>query len=271
MKDTIVNLEQIHFHYPGNEGDVLKNLSLEIKKGEIVSILGPNGAGKTTLLHLILGWLKPEEGCVLLNGRPLSDYRRKEMGKLTGLVPQDEHITFEYSLLEYVLHGRYPHMRALESPGENDIKIAFAALKRVGMTGLSHRSVTHLSGGEKQLVLIARSLAQEPSIILLDEPMSNLDIANKRMVINVLRALREEGVTILFTTHEPEIAATLCDSVILMGKDKHIEQGPADEILTGEALSRIYNIPVQISRAEGRKVILWYQKERDSFCFQKLQ
>jgi len=258
MKDSIVSLDQVRFQYPGDGGDVLNHLSLDIKKGEIVAILGPNGAGKTTLLHLILGWLKPEEGAVLLNGRPLSDYRRKEMGKLTGLVPQDEHITFEYSLLEYVMHGRYPHMRALESPGEKDINVALDALKRVGMGELADRPVTHLSGGEKQLVLIARSLAQEPAIILLDEPMSNLDIANKLMVINVLRSLREEGVTILFTTHEPEIAATLCDSVILMGRDKHIEQGPADEILTGEALTRIYNVPVHITHAEGRKVILWY-------------
>ncbi|MBB6481487.1 ABC transporter ATP-binding protein [Spirochaeta isovalerica] len=258
MTDPIVKLDQIRFHYSGGERDVLRQLSLEIRKGDIVAILGPNGVGKTTLLHLILGWLKPEEGSISVNGKPISEYGRKEMGKMTGLVPQDEHITFDYSLLEYVLHGRYPHLKSLEAPGPEDRIIALESLKRVGMDTLAERPVTHLSGGEKQLVLIARSLTQEPSVVLLDEPMSNLDIANKRMIINVLRSLKKEGVTILFTTHEPEIAATLCDSVILMGRDKHIEQGPADAILTGDALSRIYEIPVDIVSHDGRKIIMWY-------------
>ncbi|MBN2657259.1 MAG: ABC transporter ATP-binding protein [Spirochaetales bacterium] len=258
MNESIIRLDQIRFHYSGEERNILNELSLQIGKGDIVAILGPNGVGKTTLLHLILGWLRPEEGTIFLNERAISDYRRKEMGKLTGLVPQDEHITFEYSLLEYVLHGRYPHLRSLESPGPEDRKIAQRALERVGMGELADRPVTHLSGGEKQLVLIARSLTQDPAVILLDEPMSNLDIANKLIIINILRSLKREGVTVLFTTHEPEIAATLCDSVILMGRDKHIEQGKSGDILTGEALSRIYRVPVKIVRAEGKSFIQWY-------------
>lgn len=257
MNQSLISLKNLRFFYNGEEGDVLRKLSLEINKGDVVAILGPNGVGKTTLLHLILGWLKAEEGTIRLLGKSLHQYRRKEAGRLMGLVPQDEAITFEYSLLEYVLHGRYPHLRSLQTPGPDDRYIALNALKRVGMEDLADRPVTHLSGGEKQLVLIARTLAQDPALILLDEPMSNLDLANKLRIISVIRSLKNEGVTVLFTTHEPEITASLCNSVILMGKDKYIEQGPVESILTGNSLSRIYNVTVKIQEVDGRKIILW--------------
>ena len=175
-----------------------------------------------------------------------------------GLVPQDEHITFEYSLLEYVLLGRSPHLHSLESPGKKDYKAAMTALEKVGLEILADRPVTHLSGGEKQLVLVARSLAQEPEILLLDEPMSNLDIANKIRLIEVLRSLNEEGVTILFTSHEPEVAASISNYLVLMGHDNAIEHGTADKVLTSESLSRIYGITVRVADYEGKKIVIWH-------------
>lgn len=258
MTDNLIKLEDISFTYSSENNHVLRTLSMDVKKGDITAILGPNGIGKTTLLHLILGWIKAEKGTIYLAGKKLEDYSRREMGRLIGLVPQDEHVTFEYSLLEYVLLGRTPHLHSLESPGKKDYTAAINALKKVGLEELADRPVTHLSGGEKQLVLVARSLAQEPRILLLDEPMSNLDLANKIRLIEVLKSLKKDGVTILFTSHEPEVAAAISNYLILMGSNNTIEHGTADKVLTSEALSRIYGIAVKVSDYEGKKIVIWH-------------
>ena len=258
MNNPLIKLENISFTYSSENNNVLRTLSLEIHEGNITAILGPNGIGKTTLLHLILGWIKADSGSICLGGKNQEEYSRREMGRLIGLVPQDEHITFEYSLLEYVLLGRAPHLHSLESPGKKDYEAAMTALGKVGLENLSDRPVTHLSGGEKQLVLVARSLAQEPRILLLDEPMSNLDLANKIRLIEVLRSLKKEGVTILFTSHEPEIAAAISNYLVLMGNGNNIEHGPTDKILSSESLSRIYGIEVKVADYEGKKIVIWH-------------
>ena len=258
MSSTLIKLENISFTYNSENNHVLRTLSLEVSRGDITAILGPNGIGKTTLLHLILGWIRADSGSIYLDGKKQQQYSRREMGRLIGLVPQDEHITFEYSLLEYVLLGRSPHLHSLESPGKKDYKAAMTALEKVGLENLASRPVTHLSGGEKQLVLVARSLAQEPRILLLDEPMSNLDIANKIRLIEVLRSLKNDGVTILLTSHEPEVAAGISNYLILMGNDNIIEHGTADKVLTSESLSRIYGISVKVADHEGKKIVIWH-------------
>lgn len=258
MNNSLIKLENISFTYSSENNHVLRTLSMEIKAGDITAILGPNGIGKTTLLHLILGWIKADSGSIYLKGKSQQQYSRREMGRLIGLVPQDEHITFEYSLLEYVLLGRAPHLNSLESPGKIDYEAALTALGKVGLEKLAGRPVTHLSGGEKQLVLVARSLAQEPRILLLDEPLSNLDLANKIRLIEVIRSLQKEGVTILFTSHEPEVAAGISNYLILMGNDNRIEHGTADKILNSESLSRIYGVPVKVADYEGNKIVLWH-------------
>jgi iron complex transport system ATP-binding protein len=258
MSRSFIELDKVSYTYTSENNQVLRTFSLTIKEGDISTILGPNGIGKTTLLHLILGWIKTNEGSIVLSGRRLGDYSRKEMGQLVGLVPQDEHIAFEYTLLEYVLLGRSPHLHALESPRSHDYAMAMKALERVGLGDLAERSVTHLSGGEKQLVLIARSLAQDPAILLLDEPMSNLDLSNKKRILEVLLSLKKEGVTILFTSHEPDIAASISDYLILMGQNYTIEQGSVEEVFTRESLSRVYNIPINIVEVQGRKMVLWH-------------
>jgi iron complex transport system ATP-binding protein len=258
MSTGLIRLENISFTYRSENNHVLRTLSLEVQKGDITAILGPNGIGKTTLLHLILGWINADSGLIYLDNKKQQQYSRREMGRLIGLVPQDEHITFEYSLLEYVLLGRAPHLHSLESPGQKDYEIAMNALGKVGLSDLSDRPVTHLSGGEKQLVLVARSLAQEPRILLLDEPMSNLDLANKIRLIEVLRSLQKEGVTILFTSHEPEVAATISNYLVLLGNDNNIEHGSSNIILNSESLSRIYGIPVNVADYNGKKIVLWH-------------
>ena len=259
MNTPVIKLEDVSFTYRADNNRVLRTISFEIAENSITGILGPNGVGKTTLLHLLLGWNKPDSGKILLGGRNIGDYSRNEMGRLIGLVPQYEHISFEYSILEYVLLGRTPHLNPLQSPGEEDYRIAEEALDTVGIKDLAGKSVARISGGEKQLVLVARSIAQEPRILLMDEPMSNLDLSNKVRLLDVMRALNSKGITILFTTHEPDVAASIADSFILMGEENLICTGNTEEIINSGSLSRIYGIPVNVEDYRGRKILIWHK------------
>jgi iron complex transport system ATP-binding protein len=178
---SLLAFQDVRFVYPANDRPVFPQLTLDIAPGTVTAILGPNGVGKTTLLHLALGWLKPQAGHVALQGRPLGSYSRGEPGRKMGLVPQSEHTAFEYSLLEYVLLGRAPYLKPLEMPGPEDARIALDALARVGLAGWEGRSIARVSGGERQLVLVARALAQQPRFLLLDEPTSHLDLGTRRV------------------------------------------------------------------------------------------
>lgn len=257
MNATSLAFQDIRFTYPANGRPVFQQLSLEIAPGTVTAILGPNGAGKTTLLHLALGWLKPQAGHVALRGRPLASYSRGELGRELGLVPQSEHTAFEYSLLEYVLLGRAPYLKPLEMPGAEDTRVALDALARVGLAGWAERSIARVSGGERQLVLIARALAQQPRFLLLDEPTSHLDLGNKARLVALLRDLVNQGVTILFTTHEPEVAAGLATHLVLMRGGQVLQAGPLTETFTAEHLSTTYGVPVEVARVRDRQVVLW--------------
>jgi iron complex transport system ATP-binding protein len=235
----------------------LREVTLEITKGSITAVLGCNGAGKSTLLLLALAWLRPSSGNIIMDGRPLGSYSRREMGQLMGLVPQREHITFEYSVLEYVLLGRLPYLAPLEQPREKDYTVSLEALEQVGLRDFANRSVVNLSGGERQLVLIARSLAQQPRLLLLDEPTSHLDLHNKSRLTNLLKRLQASGVTILMTTHEPEIASALASTSVLMSEGKVLFSGPTADALTAEHLSLLYRLQVEVVTVAHRKVVLW--------------
>ncbi len=259
MMAALLTFDAVTFGYPTRRQAVLTDFSLEIQPGTVTAILGPNGAGKTTLLHLALGWLRPRAGQVLLAGRALRDYPRYELGQWIGLVPQSEHTPFDYTLLEYVLLGRAPHLRPLEAPGTADVAVAQQALQQVGIEALAHRPVTQLSGGEHQLVLIARALAQQPRLLLLDEPTSHLDLGNKARLLAVLRALRAQGVTVVLTTHEPAVAATIATHLVLMSHGQVQQTGEVGQVLTADALSAIYGTPVSVVEVQGQRVVLWGQ------------
>lgn len=257
MNTPLLAFHQVEFSYLSEGKPVLNSLSLEISPGTVTAILGPNGAGKTTLLHLALGWLKPRRGQVLLRGKPLGSYARRELGQWMALVPQSEHIPFDYSLLEYTLFGRTPYLNPLDLPGDEDCRLALQALEQVGMAGLAQRSILTLSGGERQLVIIGRALAQQPHLLLLDEPTAHLDLSNKSRLLKVLEGLVEQGVTILLTTHEPEVAAALATHLVLMREGQVKVSGPLQEVLTSEHLSAIYGVPVKVVQVDGRKVVVW--------------
>jgi iron complex transport system ATP-binding protein len=237
--------------------DALSHLTLEVPAGSVMAILGPNGAGKTTLLHTALGRLPPRAGQVVLDGRPLAQYTRREIGQRMGLVPQNERIPFEYSLWDYALFGRTPYLHPLEMPGETDRQAALQALAQVGLDEMAPRSVNSLSGGERQMAMLARALAQQPRLLLLDEPTSHLDLSNKGRLLHLLRRLSAEGVTILLTTHEPEVAAMIATHLVLMRKGQVLHAGLLAEVLTTTNLSACYGVPVEVLALDGRRLVLW--------------
>ncbi len=257
MTPPLLSFEAVDFRYQRGARAALRGFSLDIAAGTTTAILGPNGAGKTTLLHLALGWLKPQSGRVMLAGRPLATYGRRELACHLALVPQSEHTPFDYSVLEYVLLGRAPYLKPLAMPGDEDCRIAMDALERVGLAGLAGRAVTRLSGGERQLMLIARALAQQPLLLLLDEPTAHLDLGNKARLIGLLQELVGRGVTILLTTHEPEVAVASATHLVLMTEGQVRRAGPLAEELTGEHLSAMYGVPVDVAQVDGRQVVLW--------------
>jgi len=253
----ILEFENIVFRYQGTPGLVLDSFSLAIPAGEITAILGPNGSGKTTLMRLAYGKEQPLKGIIRLEGMNLHEYSRRELGRWIGLVPQNEYLHYDYTLLEYTVLGRAPYLDPLAMPAEADFEIASQALKRVGLGEMEYRAVTRLSGGELQLALMARALTQQPHMLLLDEPTSHLDLANKRRLLDIVSELAAQGMTIVLTSHEPEAAASIASHLVLMRAGKVQYSGPTAEGLTSERLSAAYNVPVRVIPVDGMRVVTW--------------
>jgi len=255
-EQAVLSVSKLAFSYNGSKRMVLRDLTLEIPAGTVTAILGPNGSGKTTLLRLLLGVLRPQTGAIRLAGRPQETYSRRERGQLVGLVPQDEHIPFDFSVLEYVVLGRAPYLGPLQMPGEADRQVALTALHTVGLAGMEERALPNLSGGERQLATVARALAQQPQVLLLDEPTAHLDLSNRSRLLAIMRELAAQGTSLVLTTHDPNLAASVAGFAVLM-RDGHVQAaGPAEATLTAENLSATYDAPVRVFQVDGRRIIL---------------
>ncbi len=235
----------------------IQNFTFEIPEGSITAILGPNGAGKTTLLHLALGWLQPERGRILLFGKDLRAYTPRERGTTQSLLPQKEPTGFEFSVLEYVLFGRAPHLEPLAAPQEHDIQIATNALSQTTLLPLEHQSISKLSGGEAQLLLLARSLTQEPKLLLLDEPMNHLDLKHRKDILEFLLDWRAAGKTTVLTTHNPETATLLADHLILVFPGTRMVCGTLSDLFTEANLSALYGLPIRTFVHDKRRYVLY--------------
>jgi len=250
-----LTLSNVEFCYAQGAA-VLNSFSLDIVPASITAVLGPNGAGKTTLLNTVLGFLKPQSGAVLLDGVDISQYSRSQLSRMIGLVPQAEHIPFNFTILEYILLGRTPYMGIFSMPGEKDYQVAESVLNLLHIAHIKHRPITELSGGEQQLVLLARALAQQPKILLLDEPTTHLDLGNTVVILNALKDLARRKVTVIFTTHDPQAAIYCADQVVLMKQGHVLSAGRLQKILTSAQLSRLYGVQISVQQVAGHPVVL---------------
>jgi iron complex transport system ATP-binding protein len=238
---------------------VLKDFSARISAGEIFCLLGPNGIGKTTLFKTILGFLPCLKGSITIDGKNTADLKAKEFARYIGYVPQGQSLSFAFRVLDVILMGRTAHLGAFSSPGMDDYETADRLMAELGIDHLQDRPYTELSGGERQMVLIARALAQEPVFLMMDEPTSSLDFGNQALILTRIRLLAERGLGIILTTHHPEQALMLDSVAALLKKDGESLIGPAREILTEKNLQDAYGVPVAIAD------VLWHDK-RLSFC-----
>ncbi len=250
-----LSLSSVSYTYPGAAAPALDGVTFDLPRGASLALLGPNGAGKTTLMDLLLRWKTPTSGTIDLAGRPLSAYARADLGRAVSLVPQGETARFAFTLREYVLFGRAPHVAALAMPTAEDESAAAAALRDTGLDGLADRDVSTLSGGEHQLLLLARAMAQRTPLMLLDEPTSALDPANTARVAHILRALRDRGTTLLWTTHDPSLAAAEATHVALLRSGRLLASGPTLATLTAETLTALYSTPLRTLRHSGRLLV----------------
>jgi iron complex transport system ATP-binding protein len=228
---------------------VLHGVSFELKAGEILSIIGPNGAGKSTLLKIGGGALEPQRGSVEVLGRPLQDYRRRELARIIAMVPSENLVAFRFSVLEIVLMGRAPHLGSLHFETRHDVAIAHEALERFGLLHLAHQPINEISSGERKRVFLARAVVQEPKVVLLDEPAAFLDLRHVAEIFARFRELSEQsGLAVAATMHDLNAAATYADSVMLLNRGAIVAYGAPEQVLTAQHLERVYQVQLHVGR-----------------------
>ena len=234
--------DTLSYGYPGRT--IGRDVSLGVGRGEALALLGPNGGGKTTLLKTMLGLLAPHAGTVSVDATPLASLSPAERARLIGYVPQSHTGPFAFSVRDMVLMGRTAHQSLFAAPSARDREIAAGTLAELGIAHLADQPITMISGGERQLVLIARALAQQPSYAVLDEPTASLDFGNQGKVMRQIRALTARGLGVLFTTHDPNQALRHADRVALLGEGRLLALGRPGDVLTTERLEALYGAPV---------------------------
>ena len=230
---------------------ILSNISLSIEKGQLSCLLGKNGAGKTTLFKTVLGLLPLISGQILIEGKALSSYSQIELAKTISYVPQAYGTPFPFSVLDVVLMGQYAHSEGIfNTPGKKNLKIALDCIQMLGIEKLIHKNFSKISGGEKQMVLIARAMAQQPKFIAMDEPSSNLDMGNQIKVMKTVQLLKEQGYGVIMNTHSPEQAMNYADQVILLKDGKLRLAGKPDVVMNSKNVSEIYNTSLELAMAQ---------------------
>jgi len=244
---VLLNVDGVECRYGSVK--VLEDVSLAVKEGDFVGILGPNGSGKTTLLKSISRILKPHKGVILLNKADIYSLKGMEVAKQLAVVPQDSAIGFSFAALDVVLMGRNPHMTRFQMESAKDMAIARKVMNLTNTWNLAERPINELSGGEKQRVIIARALAQEPKILLLDEPVTHLDIINQLEIMDLVQGLCvKEGLIVLAVFHDLNLAARYCTSAILLKNGRIFSAGSLDDVLTSENIKDVFRVDAIVQK-----------------------
>jgi iron complex transport system ATP-binding protein len=252
---VILDVASLAFGFPGRT--IGREISFSLAEGEVMCVLGPNGGGKTTLFRTLLGLLPSHEGKVLLKKQALNALSRQAIARSIGYVPQGHAAYFAYSVREMVLMGRTAHLGAFATPGKRDHEVADRSLEALGVTHLAAKPVTEISGGERQLAMVARALAQEPALLVMDEPTASLDFGNQVKVLERIISLSGRGMAILFSSHDPDHAFLGAQKALLLGEGRALEQGRPMDVIRADSLQRLYGVAVQVVRMdEGRHVCL---------------
>lgn len=238
----IYEVKNISFSYPGNARKVLNNASLSLAEGQILSILGPNGAGKTTLLNCMAGLLDPDEGQIELCGEEMKKMKKRDIATLVGYVPQMHTPAFNYMVIDFVMLGCAPRVGMFGRPGKDERELCMQVLKDMKIDDLADRSYMDISGGERQQVMIARAIVQQPKVILFDEPTAHLDYGNQHKILRMVRKMADSGFSIIITTHNPDHALLLGDRTAIVEHDGSIISGDTGEIVTEQKLRQVYDI-----------------------------
>ncbi len=245
---ALIEVSGVSFSY--RQKTVLSDISLDFESGTVVALLGPNGGGKTTLLKLILGLLKPDSGTVAVCGRDIRSIKPLELARMLAYVPQVHKESFAYHVMDVVMMGRMPHKSFFAVYNLEDRNMAETSLEKLGIAHLAERPYTEISGGERQLVLIARAMTQGARVFIMDEPTNGLDFGNQIRLLERLKLLSQEGFTFIFSTHHPDHVMAVADRVIMMQNGRTICDGVVNEAFTDKSLKALYQIDVRLFAVE---------------------
>ena len=257
--------DQVAFAYESHE--VIAGMSLAIPPGRFYGIVGPNGSGKTTLLDILMGIKKPLAGKVRFRGREVSSYSRKDMARRAALVPQEFAIDFPFTVREVVMMGRHPYIHRFGQPSDTDREMVDRALRDIGLESLAEQYVTDLSGGEKQRVVLARALAQDTDVLVLDEPTSNLDINFSLHILGVIKSRVRSGErSALAVMHDLNLAASFCDELVFLKRGRVHAVGPRDEVLTPDNIHQVFDVRADVffNEFSGRQMVAFRKEDRDA-------
>jgi iron complex transport system ATP-binding protein len=248
----ILEIIEAEFSYSGKR-KIFEDINFSLEEGDILCVLGPNGTGKSTLIKCINGLLKLSRGNIFLRNKDINTMGKDDLAKSMGYIPQTHDSTFAFKVSDVVLLGRAPHLGLTESPGSKDLKIAQDAMESLGISHLKDKPYTEISGGERQLVLMARVLAQKPKILLLDEPTSHLDFGNQIRILEIINKLSSSGLSVIMTSHYPDHAFISSNRVVILKNGALMAIGSPEEVVTEENMRKAYNIDVRILNVEKHR------------------